>query len=186
MPHEIPVRLWQIVATDIFNLNRLNYLLILDNYSKYPLIRKLREFSSKEVTDIFKQIFAEQRFPKIISDNRPRFSSQQFKEFAKGWDFEYIISSPKYPQSNSVVERCIQTIKGAMKKAILGNQYIDISLLCLWSTPMDHVIPSQEELLFNRKLVSNLPRKCTNKKAEKRKFRSANSIDSCCRKQHDD
>lgn len=53
MPHEIPVRPWQIVATDIFNLNRHNYLLIVDYYSKYPFIRKLREFSSKEVIDLF-------------------------------------------------------------------------------------------------------------------------------------
>ena len=96
MPHEIPVRPWEIVAIDIFNLNRHNYLLIVDYYSKYPFIRKLREFSSKEVTDIIKQIFAEQRVPeRLISNNGPHFSSQQFKEFAKGWDLEHITSSPK-------------------------------------------------------------------------------------------
>ena len=127
MPHEIPVRPWQIVATDIFNLNRHNYLLIVDYYSKYPFICKLREFSSKEVTDI-KQIFAEQGVPeRLISDNGPHFSSQQFKEFAKGWDFEHITSSLKYPQSNGMAEQCIQTVKAAMKKAILGNWDIDMS-----------------------------------------------------------
>ena len=56
MPYKIPVRPWQIVATDIFNLNRHNYLLVMDYYSKYPFIRKLREFSSKEVIGIIKQI----------------------------------------------------------------------------------------------------------------------------------
>ena len=168
MPHEIPVWPWQIVATDIFNLNRHNYLLIVDYNTKYPFIRKLREFSSKEVIDIIKQIFAEQRVPeRLISDNRPHFSSQQFKEFTNGWDYEHITSSLKYPQSNGIAERWIQTIKGAMKKAILGNQDIDMSLLCLRSTPMDHVIPSPGELLFNWKLVSNLPKKCTNKNAWK-------------------
>ena len=99
--HEIPVRPWQIVATDIFTLNRHNYLLIVDYNSKYPFIRELREFSSKEVIHIIKQIFAEQEVPeRLISDNGPHFSSHQFKEFAKGWDFEHIPSSPKYPQSN--------------------------------------------------------------------------------------
>ena len=168
MPHEIPVRPWQIVAIDIFNLNRHNYLLIVDCYPKYPFIRKLREFSSKEVTNIIKQIFAEQRVPeRLISYNRPYFSSQQFKEFAKGLDFEHITSSPKYSQSNGIAERCIHTIKGAMKKAILGNWGIDMNLLCLRSTSMDHVIPSPEELLFNRKLVSNFPTKCTIKNGRK-------------------
>ena len=168
MPHEIPVRPWQIVATDIFDLDRHNYLLIGDYNSKYTFIRKLREFSSKEVINIIKQIFAEQGVPeRLISDNVPHFSSQQFKEFANGWDFEHISSSPKYPQSNDIAERCIQTIKGTMKKAILGNRDIDMSLLCLRSTPMDHVIPSPGELLFNRKLISNLPTKCTNKNVQK-------------------
>ena len=122
MPHEIPVRPWQIVATDIFNLNKYKYLLIVDYNSKYPFIRKLREFSSKEVIDIIKQIWAEQGvLERLISDNGPHFSSQQFKEFAKGWDFEHFTSSPKYPQSNGMAEQCIQSTKGAMKKAILGN-----------------------------------------------------------------
>lgn len=168
MTHEIPVQPWQIVATDIFNLNRHNYLLIVDYYSKYPFIRKLREFSSKEVIDLTKEIFAEQGVPeRLISDNGPHFSSQHFKEFAKAWDFEHITSSPRYPQSNGMAERCIQTIKGAMKKAILSNRDVDMSLLCLQLTPMDRVIPSPEELLFNRKLVSNLPIKCTNNNARK-------------------
>ena len=88
---------WQIMATDIFNLNRHNYLLIVNYYSKYPFIRKLREISSKEVINIIKQIFAKQGvLERLISDNEPHFTSQQFKEFAKGWDFEHITSSPKY------------------------------------------------------------------------------------------
>ena len=54
-----------------------------------------------------------------------------------------------------------------MKKAILGNRDIEMSLLCLRSTPMDHVIPSPGELPFNWKLVSYLPTKFTNKNARK-------------------
>ncbi|CAE1155752.1 unnamed protein product [Acanthosepion pharaonis] len=170
MPHEIPVRPWQIVATDIFNLNRHNYLLVVDYNSKYPFIRKLKEFSSKEVIDFTKRIFAEQGVPeRLTSDSGPHFSSRHFKEFAKAWDFEHITSSPKYPppRSNGMAERCIQTIKGAMKKAMLSNRDVDMSLLCLRLTPMDHVIPSPGKLLFNRKLVSNLPTKCTNNNARK-------------------
>ena len=106
MPHEIPVWPRQIVATDIFNLNWHKYLLIVDYYSKYPFIHRLREFSSKEIISIIKQIFAEQGvLERLISDNGPHFSFQQFREFAKGWDFEHITSSPKYPQSNGMAER---------------------------------------------------------------------------------
>ena len=62
---------------------------------------------------------------------------------------------------------CVQTVKAAMKKAILSNRDINMSLLYLRSTPIDHVIPSSGELLFNGKLVSNLPTKCTNQNFRK-------------------
>ena len=137
----------------------------MDYYSKYPFIRKLREFSSKEVIAFIKQIFAELGIPeRLISDNSLHFSSQHFRVFAKAWDFT---SSPRYPQSNGMAERCVQTIKAAMKKTILRNRDINISLLYLRSTPIDLVIPFPWEELFNRKLVSNLPTKCTNQNFRK-------------------
>ena len=84
MPHEIQVQPWQIMDTDIFNLKGCNYLLIVDFYSKYSFIHKLREFSSQEVIRLTKQIFVEQGKPeRLMSDNGSHFSSLCFKEFAK-------------------------------------------------------------------------------------------------------
>lgn len=37
---------------------------------------------------------------------------------------------------------------------MLSNWEIDVNLLCLRSTSIDHVIPSPGELLYNRKLVN--------------------------------
>ena len=168
MPHEIPARPWQIIATDIFSLNGINYLLLVDYYSKYPFIHRLREFTSKEVIGFIKQIFAEQGIPeRLISNNGPHFSSQHFREFARAWDFEHITSSPRYPQSNGMAERSVQTVKAAMKKVVMSSRDINMTLLCFRSTPIDHIIPSPGELLFNRMLVSNLPTKCTNQNFRK-------------------
>ena len=66
-----------------------------------------------------------------------------------------------------MAERCVQTVKAAMKKAVMSSRDINMTLLCLRSTPIDHIIPSPGELLFNRKLVSNLPTKCTNQNFRK-------------------
>ena len=38
MPHEIHVRAWQIVDTDLFVINRETYLLVSDYYSKFPFV----------------------------------------------------------------------------------------------------------------------------------------------------
>ena len=46
--HKISVRPWQIVATDLFQFGRLHYMLVVDYYSKYPLVRKLKDFSSRD------------------------------------------------------------------------------------------------------------------------------------------
>ena len=37
-----------------------------------------------------------------------------------------------------------------------------MALLCLRSTPIDHHLPSPAELLYNKRIVSNLPAKCPN------------------------
>ena len=170
-PHEISVRPWQIIATDLFQFGRSCNILVVDYYSKYPLVRKLKDFSSQEIIDLNKQIFGEQGIPeRLISDNGPHYSSTLFKQFSREWGFEHYTSSPKYPQSNGLGERCVQAIKSAMLKAITSNRDLDMVLLCLRSTPIDHVIPSPGELLYNRKLVGNLPVKCPNNASQKGKI----------------
>ena len=70
MPHEIPVRPWQIVAADLFHFEGSNFILIVDYYSKYPFVRKLNNFSSQDVINTMKQVFGENGIPeRIISDN---------------------------------------------------------------------------------------------------------------------
>ena len=53
---------------------------------------------------------------RIISDNGPQYDSYAFKQFAKDWGFDHIISSPTYAQSNGFIERTIQTVKKNIKK----------------------------------------------------------------------
>ena len=96
--HEISVRSWQIVATDLFQFGRSHYMLVIDYYSKYPLVRKLKDFSSQEIINLTKQILGEQGIPEgLISDNGPHYSSTLFKQFSREWGFEHYTSSPRYP-----------------------------------------------------------------------------------------
>ena len=146
-------------------------MLVVDYYSKYPLVRKLKDFSSQEIINLTKQIFGELGIPeRLISDNGPHYSSTLFKQFSREWEFEHYTSSSRYPQSNGLAERCVQAIKYAMQKAASSNRDWDMVLLYLRSTPIDHVIPSPSELLFNRKLVGNLAVKCPNNASQKEKI----------------
>ena len=57
-----------------------------------------------------------------------------------------------------------------MQKAASSNRDLDMVLLCLRSLPIDHVMPSPGEILYNRKLVGYLPVKCPNNASQKEKI----------------
>ena len=50
------------------------------------------------------------RYAKPIFVTMP-FASLTFKNFSKEWDFSFITTSPRYAQSNGLVERNVQTVK---------------------------------------------------------------------------
>ena len=53
----------------------------------------------------------------MISDNGLHYNSAAYKQFAEEWGFEHRTSSPRYQQSNGLVERYVQSIQSAIRKA---------------------------------------------------------------------
>lgn len=47
----------------------------------------------------------------VVSGNGPEFSSEQFRQVAKEYQFTHVTSSPRYPQANGEAERKVWTIK---------------------------------------------------------------------------
>lgn len=109
MPHEIPVRPWQIVATDLFHFDGSNFILIVDYYLKYPFVWKLNNFSSQEVIDMTKKVFGKQGvLERVISDNSCITIQLHLISLQKSWRFDHRTSPLKYPQSNGIAEHCMQ------------------------------------------------------------------------------
>ncbi|CAG7725555.1 unnamed protein product [Allacma fusca] len=119
IPSEFPTHAWETVAMDLFYLHGKWYLLIADYYSRYPEFTQLESLTSKSVILKCKEIFARHGIPTIVrSDNGPQFepiSTSDFEIFAREWDLD-ITSSPKFPQSNGLIEKMVNIIKLAMKK----------------------------------------------------------------------
>ena len=79
---------WQRVGTDLFQLNGTNFLIIVDYFSRYPEVVKLRGTTSRDVIEILKSTFSRHGIPETaVSDNGPQFSSQEFRDFAKQYEF---------------------------------------------------------------------------------------------------
>ena len=82
MPLDIPERPWQCISADYFYYNGSDYLLLVDNYSKWPEVISVREKTAEATIQAMKEVFARAGIPEeIISDNIP-VNSQKVKAFA--------------------------------------------------------------------------------------------------------
>ena len=145
---ELPQYPWQKIATDLFTLRGINYLLVVDYFSRYPEVVKLTNTTSSSVVHVLKSLFSRYGIPEtVVSDNGPQYSSQEFAQFARAYNFSHITSSPYFPQSNGMGERTVKTMKTET----------DDPYMAILATPFPWCILTPAELLMGRRLRSNLP-----------------------------
>ena len=91
------------VATDLFELKNSKYLLLVDYYSRLPVLHKLHSTTSEVLVQEIKAVFTELGVPDVIvSDGGPQYTSAEFKDFMKHWQIEHRVSLPRNPQSNGM------------------------------------------------------------------------------------
>ena len=86
------------------------------------------------------------------SDNGPRYSGAQLKQFALNYGFIRTTSSPRLTQANYEAECTVRTAKEILRKS--SDPYLD--LLAYISTPLSCGY-SPAELLMSRQLRSTVP-----------------------------
>ena len=156
--HEIINAPYVKIAVDLFELEGRNYILFVDYYSKFPDVMYLSNLSSKTTITAMKGNFSRFGIPNaVVSDNGPQFNSQEYRVFAESYGFTPIFSSPKNPQSNGQAERCVQTIKKLIKKAVNGGNDPHLALLNYRNTPIDGFSLSPAQMLMSRRLRSRIP-----------------------------
>uniref|UniRef100_A0A674EBM2 Gypsy retrotransposon integrase-like protein 1 n=1 Tax=Salmo trutta TaxID=8032 RepID=A0A674EBM2_SALTR len=157
LPHCIPDRPWQVVATDLFTWNNEDYIVTVDYYSRYFELDKLHSTTSAAVIHKLKAAFARHGIVEtLISDNGPCYKSNEFESFTKAWEFTHVTTSPHYPQSNGLAEKSVQIAKSLMDKAKADKRDPYLSLLEYRNTPVDN-FKSPAQLLMSRRLRSTLP-----------------------------
>ncbi|GBN22613.1 hypothetical protein AVEN_136784-1 [Araneus ventricosus] len=130
-----------------------------DYHSKYIEIKKLTLKTAESVISALKQIFRTHGIPRRLhSDNGPPFDSKIFVNFTKTYDIEHVTSSPKYPKSNGMVERAIETMKAILNKVIKDGGDPNLAVLEYNTTPKFNLL-SPAEMLMERVLRTILPTK---------------------------
>ena len=150
--HPTPELPWHTVATDLFETKNSKYLLIIDYYSRFPVLRKLSSTTFRVLIQEMKAIFAELGVPSVIvSDRGPQYTATEFQDFTKHWQIEHRLSSPRNPQSNGMGERFVQTMKASLIKTIGEEEDVDLALLTYETMPLNHRLPITRELLNSRR-----------------------------------
>ena len=152
-PIETPARPWQVVASDLFYHDGSCYLLVVDLYSRYPEIARMRKETTEETVLHLREIFARHGIPEVLmSDNGPQYASDEFKRFSERYEFRCVTSSPRYPRANGTAERMVQTVKNIFKKSIDPH----LGLLAYRTAPLITGF-SPAQLLMNRELRTTIP-----------------------------
>ena len=158
MQPDLPTRPWEKLGTDIFEFDGKKYLMVVDYYSRFPVIRLLDNMTSHAVCNHFTSVLAEYGLPAtIISDFGSQYISERFKTKCKLSGITLRFSSPYHHQANSLAERTIGTCKSLLKKALEKNECPYTALWMYRTTPLDDQMPSPHELLFGRKPQTTLP-----------------------------
>ena len=97
-------------------LNKIDYLVIGDYFSKYLIIRRLPNSSSHAVIKELGLFFTKLgRLFVLRSDNGPCYSSKEFHNFLSFYRVDHVTSSPHYPQSNGFAEALVGIAKKLME-----------------------------------------------------------------------
>ncbi|CAL9687241.1 unnamed protein product [Knipowitschia caucasica] len=156
--HPVPALPWSTVATDLFEWQGQPYSVLVDSYSGWFEIDRLRDISSATVIKKLKRHFSVHGAPHtLISDNGRQYTSQRFKEFATQWDFVHVTSSPEYPQSNGLAERAVRSAKQLMEKSHRDGSDVFLNLLNIRNIPRDSTLGSSAERLMSRQTRSTFP-----------------------------
>lgn len=100
------------MTTALFEFRNKSYLITVDYNSNLWEVDKLPDITASTVVLQLKNQFARYGCPdKVVSDNGPQFSCNEFATFARAWEFEHHTSSPGHSEANGKIESAVKTAK---------------------------------------------------------------------------
>ncbi|KAK3780772.1 hypothetical protein RRG08_001877 [Elysia crispata] len=143
--HEEGKVTWEKLRLDFFEFGDRHYLIIVDYFSNFNEVKHMTSTTASHTIGTLKQQYGILKF--IISDNRPQFTAEKFKEFTTRWNIVHNTSSSGHPQSNSKAGSVVKIIKYLMKR--FWNAGTD-PYEGLKNTPRQGVGHSSEQITFGR------------------------------------
>lgn len=90
--------------------------MIVDAYTKFCLIKPLRNTKSTPAIRVLKEIFCTFGNPcRLVSDRGTCFTSQEFKRFCLEFEIQHILNAVSAPRANGQVERYNRTVLDSLR-----------------------------------------------------------------------
>ena len=147
----------EVVGMDLFASGGRDFIVMVDQFSAFPMVAKLPTTNTTTVLNILLGWFQTLGFPEtIISDGGPQFRTA-FKDFCEKYAIHHDPSSAYHPQGNGLAESAVKQTKKLLSK--LGNKWPDFMMaLCEWrNTPTVDAGASPAQQFFGRIQRTTLP-----------------------------
>ena len=150
------------VSIDFAYVEGENLLLLIDDYSRFPLVEPVTSTSASAVIPKLDQMFTIFGTPNVVkSDNGPPFNGEDFSKFAKVLEFKHRKVTPLWPRANGEVERFVRTLKKSVKTAkaqgLPWRKEVQVFLRNYRTTPHMTTSVSPSTLFLKRTVRNKLP-----------------------------
>ena len=88
---------------------------------------------------------------RVIGDNGPQFTADEFAEFSEKWDFEHLTSSPGNSKANGKAESGVKTAMRILKKSIRAGTDPYLAVFDYRNTPTQGMTTSPAQRLMSRR-----------------------------------
>lgn len=166
---ELPSGPWLNLSADFCGpLGNGEYLLVIvDEYSRYPIVEIIKSVSANTVIPILDKVIAQFSVPRVIkTDNGSPFNSAAFANYAKYCGFTHRKITPRWPRANAQAESFNKPLMKCVKSAFIEGknwkQELYKFLRQYRATPHAATGYTPFRLLFQREPSTRLPEIPTN------------------------
>ena len=157
MPSPVSNLPWAMAASEIFTFEGHHYPVLVDYFSKYIEVTKLNDLTSQDTIEALKEHFSRHGIPaKLVTDCGVQYTSKEFETFARSYNFEHVLVSPKHPGANGEAEAAVKTVKSLWRK----NNDKNKAHLEYRATPIQGINLSPSQLSMGSRLRTTLPIAC--------------------------
>ena len=102
----------EIIDLDLWQSDGMSFLVLVDQFSGFPMVQKLPSISSSAVIHAIAWYFNLLGNPRVLmQDQGKQLTSQEFKDFAKKRGIKVIYSSAYNPAANGLAESAVKNVK---------------------------------------------------------------------------